>query len=607
MKNFLLVLFLLPCISFAQSLPSSRSVDWTSTGVQGGIPCIATIYDVTTTSPALVGDSITDNKANLQALLNNTSAYPSPCVFYFPAGTYYFSEMISMVAGRVLRGASPSSTIFNFRFGLSGTDNPCIETLVYDYGTAVNITYGASKGSTAIVVANPASFAARDWAEMYEANDCSVGGLMYTQNPSDGCTISWAANAIGQMFKITSVSGDTLFLDRPLRIDYTAPSGGLVIRELEMIENVGFENFKIVKQDTTSTNASAYTFQFKNAANCWIRNIESDSTYTGHVWVEQCSNIEVRDSYFSQSFAYGGSGEGYGVMLGQHVGSSLVENNVFNHLRHGMLTKQGANGNVFGYNYAVNAYWTGSPGIPPSITAHGQYPYENLFEGNIVQRITMADYWGPCGPGNTFLRNRITEQDFAIQDNSDDENVIGNELNGVSNKIDTSGFGSGIADSYGTLEHGNNVNGTIVYNAAYGTTVTNSYYLSGKPSFWDGNPWPSIGPEFTLGSGTIPAQNRFNANTPVSALAQCVAVTGIISSQSTSANFIIFPNPVIDKATIKGKTIATRVDITDVPGKLLASWEGNVKQLDLSFLEQGIYIVKIYSGESVQCQKIVKQ
>jgi len=605
MKIKLLILLFFPFSILAQSLPFSRSVDWTNTGVQGGIPCVSSVYDVTTTTPALVGDSITDNKANFQELLNNTSAYPSPCVFYFPAGTYFFSEMISMVGGRVIRGASPSSTVFNFKFGLSGADNPCIETVLYNYGANINITSGATKGSIALVVANSSSFAAGDWAEMFQANDCVAGGLMYTLNPSDGCTISWAANAIGQIFKIDSISSDTLFIDRPLRITYTAPAGGLVMRTVEMIENVGFENFKIVKQDTTSTNSSAYTFQFKNAANCWIRNIESDSTYTGHVWVEQCSNMEVRDSYFSQSFVYGGSGEGYGVMLGQHVGSSLVENNVFNHLRHAMLCKQGANGNVFGYNYSANAYWTGSPGIPPSITAHGQYPYENLYEGNIVQRITMADYWGPCGPGNTFLRNRITQENFAIQDNSNDENVIGNELNGGSNTIDTSGFGTDIANSHGTFEDGNNINGKISYDSSYGTTIANSYYLKTAPAFWDSNSWPSIGPEFTLGSGNIPAQNRFNANTPVMPLTGCPAiVTGAING-NPALDYTVFPNPFTDKITIKSKTQLITVEIYDLLGRLLLSKQ-NTNQINLSFLEKGVYIITICTTRGTESTKLIK-
>ncbi len=29
----------------------------------------------------------------------------------------------------------------------------------------------------------------------------------------------------------------------------------------------------------------------------------------------------------------------------------------------------------------------------------------------------MADYWGPCGPGDTFFRNRLESEDIANQAN----------------------------------------------------------------------------------------------------------------------------------------------------------------------------------------------
>jgi len=30
---------------------------------------------------------------------------------------------------------------------------------------------------------------------------------------------------------------------------------------------------------------------------------------------------------------------------------------------------------------------------PADISVHGHYAYSNLFEGNIVQEITVSDYW----------------------------------------------------------------------------------------------------------------------------------------------------------------------------------------------------------------------
>ena len=46
----------------------------------------------------------------------------------------------------------------------------------------------------------------------------------------------------------------------------------------------------------------------------------------------------------------------------------------------------------------------------------------------MVEFIHNSDWWGPSGPGNTFYRNRALLEDFMIDDNSDYQNVIANEI-----------------------------------------------------------------------------------------------------------------------------------------------------------------------------------
>ncbi|HSZ26068.1 MAG TPA: glycosyl hydrolase family 28-related protein [Cytophagaceae bacterium] len=607
--------------STAQNLSASRSIDWSANlGVIGGIPTITTVHNVTETTPALIGDGETDNTTNLQALLNNTTAYPSPCVFYFPQGKYLFTNSISMVAGRVIRGDCAANTCLSFKLGVN--DAPCFGSNVYNYGALINITGGTTKGSTAITLSSTASFSVGSWVEIYQSNECNVGDLMYTLNPSNGCTISWAADAIGQLFKVTAISGDTLKIDRPLRFSFYTPSGGtLQARTIEMIENVGFENFRIVKTDTgTVTNNNTYTFQFESTANSWIRCVQSDSTYKGHAWVERSANMEFHDNYFNDSYVFGGSGEGYGVMLGQHVGNCLVENNVFNHLRHAMLAKQGASGNVYAYNFGTNAYWTGSTGIPPHINLHGQYPFENLFESNVVQRITLADYWGPSGPGNTFLRNRVTESNFAVQDNSNNENIIGTELTGGSNTITVSGFGASVANSTGTYLLSNNINGILMNDSSsYGINAQNSFYLTSAPSFYTsaGINWPSIGPGNLFNSGQIPAQQRFLAGTPLAS--SCACSTSTVLSVKTSSlnnnlfqNIKIYPSPFSDESgltiVLNSPQIAS-LAISDLNGNKIysnSSYISGTTILKNASLTQGIYLLRINIQGEVQNFKLIK-
>ena len=81
-----------------------------------------------------------------------------------------------------------------------------------------------------------------------------------------------------------------------------------------------------------------------------------------------------------------------------------------------------------GYNYAEKNYSDDDGGWAKTyISLHGHYAYMNLFEGNTVQEIDVADYWGPCGPGNTFLRNRVESEGIQIMDHSHYQNVIGKD------------------------------------------------------------------------------------------------------------------------------------------------------------------------------------
>ncbi len=483
--------------AFSQTLPANRVVDWSQAGVHGGIPQVTTVYNVLTTTPALVGDGITDNTANLQALLDNNITYPSPCVFYFPAGTFIFKSTVFLKSGRVLRGESPSVTMLHFDLGTANVH--CIDVVSRTAGTLTNVTAGSSKGSTSITVADGSLFQAGSWAQIRQSNDPV---LMSTNNPIDW-DVSWAAESIGQLFKVTAVAGNVLTLDRPLRFDFYMPPGGtLRANTWQSIENVGFENLKVKRKKNQST-ASGYSFYFNYTANCWIKNIESDSTLTAHVLIEQSTNIEVRDSYFHRSYDYSGGGHGYGVAIGLHCGNVLVENNIFQRLRHAMLIQSGPSANVYGYNYSIDPVWD-LAGMPSDISLHGHFPFMNLFEGNIVQRISNSDYWGPSGPGNTFFRNRSEQNDITNMDNASNQNYIGNEI--------LSPYKFDIRSGTNLIIHGNNLGGTVTYDPVYGTEISNSMYLKSKPAFFGAMNWPSIGAPNVINTGTIPAKQRLFAS-----------------------------------------------------------------------------------------------
>ena len=340
---------------------------------------------------------------------------------------------------------------------------------------------------------------------------------------------SYAQNVVGQLMEVVGVTGNEITLKSPLHIDYQDKFNPQ-IRPQRLISGVGIENLYI-ELKTDSDKASIY---YKNAAYGWVKNIESYHTRKAHVQSESSIGCTVRDSKFSRSYDYGGGGHGYGVSLGYHTTDWLVENNIFDSLRHAMIFSKGANGNVFGYNYSKNVLQgTGETNlndgwIPPDVSNHGHYSYMNLVEGNSVNEIGISDYWGPAGPGTTYFRNRVlsneTTDGISYYDVTTKQNVIGNSTIIIR---DADG------NAFGNLEHGNLIDGTLFWSDAINDhTLPNSYYLLEKPAFFDTKPWPLYGPQVGF-SENLPAQDRFEGDTPTS-------VEKSVTSQNLSRTYPIF-------------------------------------------------------------------
>lgn len=394
----------------AQAAYTDAAASWDKAGLRTAAP--TPIQTVSVLSYGAKGDGVTDDTLAFQ---NALSAMSHPGVLSIPEGAYRITATLDLTSGTVLSGAGSgkSKLIFN----LSGAADPCIDFTTYNSRSWVNLSQTATAGSSTVTVASASGFTVGSWVEIEQQNDAAK---MYTD---PAWNVDWAQNVVGQFAKITAVSGATLTLDRPLRSDYQT-SLAAHIRVYVLGHDVGIEDLALTREDASTGGGDI--IHFKYAQNCWVRRVESTWTVGSHVYAESSAAIEVTDSTFKFSHDYGGSGRGYGVSLGRHVSDCLVQNNAFDTLRHAMIVSQGANGNVYAYNYSVNTVCETTTWTPCDISVHGHFPFRNLFEGNIVQEIDDTDYWGPAGPKNVFLRNVVQREGIEIMDASNDQAVIGN-------------------------------------------------------------------------------------------------------------------------------------------------------------------------------------
>ncbi len=586
--RLLLFFMILPQVIFSQIIPENNRIDW-KPGIPGGIPEVNSPMVNVVTDYNADNTGLTNSKTAIQNAINSLNYTGG--VVYIPTGKYKIKGTLKLLKnGVVLRGDGSDKTKLYF-------ENPdyqgaAIAIVKYDRGNWQSI-YNYTKGDTTISVANGSAFTVGKFAEIQQDNDAD---FMYTKSMWNQ---SWAQNAVGQIFEVKAVDGNDVTFKTPLHLTFTS-SLNPTIRPQGFVENVGIEDLYL----ELATNSDVSSILMKNAAYCWVKNVDSYYSSKAHISSESTIGCVVRDSYFHRSHNYGGGGHGYGVVLGKHVTDWLVENNVFDSLRHAMIIHLGANGNVYGYNYSQNVLQgegetdLNNGWIPPDISIHGHYSYMNLFESNSAQEVGINDYWGPAGPGNTYFRNRILSNEshdgISYYDHAQKQNVIGNSaivLRDANN------------NAFNNLEHGNTINGTLIWDPSTPDhNLPNSYYLTEKPAFFDDIPWPLYGPEDGY-SGRLPAQVRFEDDTETKVERELL---------SSPVSLSIYPNPFNPVTTISFNTTSknSSVKIYNSVGREILSKRFNKPgQNSFTFngsnFTSGIYLVKAISGNKTISKKII--
>ncbi len=496
-------------------IPSQYRVDWSQAGLlpenrSGLLPETPAAADhLYVIAPSQ------DSDAQITSALQKVRATGGTWVIYFLGGVHRLSSSIVLRQASgdqniIFRGAGAGATILEFDLGRDGV----LFDIAGSEGSASSITANIQKGAQSFLCGG--SFAYNDWIRINEED-------RYVYQNEHGC--------VGQITQIDgTISGGYTIKDAASKTYET--SLNLLVREVIPITNIGIENLTIrctqheKSTDDDQHDGSGISIKFVYAVNCWVKGVRSLNTPRHHITIDLSSHVEVSGSYLDGACYHGGGSYGYGVVMGYGSTNCLIENNIFERLRHSMGIGTGANCNVFTYNFSTDEFatWSGIPYQAADLCLHGRYSYANLYEENLIEWIEADATHDDHGPFNVFVRNKTydyTESEWRNIKLVDapytsvlgcevwDEGDEAIEIEGSSNPLAFNGYGA----------H-NNVMRDHEYfrgNPGARSEATNndvSYYYSSAPDFMQGMSFPSLGPRasgYPTPSQDIPAHVRFSS------------------------------------------------------------------------------------------------
>lgn len=555
---------------FAQDIPADRLTDWSKAGYNDSLPVFSNTLNILNYSGVADGITPNDNaiKSALTALNNKSGT------IYFPAGSYAFSSSIDIEQDSViLKGDGVSTRLL---FDLNGANENLINVSGRIEAQDKGVLDDVARNGNKIVIDKANNLSVNDYLLVADADTANVHS-------------SWAYSTTGQIVRIKTLNNDTAIIDGIFRRTYLVNDKPNVHR-INTVQHVGIECIYIERLD--STTAQTHNINFDKAAYSWVSGVESKNTNFAHVAVNYSSHIHIKGSYFHHAFSYGGGGKAYGALVQFTSSDCLIENNIFEHLRHSMLVQAGANGNVFAYNYSTDPYWS-EVSLPADaagdIVCHGNYPYSNLFEGNIVQTIVVDDSHGINGPYNTFYRNRAENYGVFTNNNpsSDSNSYAGNEITAGS-----LGKGLYVLNGLGNFEFGNNIKGSLQPSV---NDVLNdkSLFLSSPPGYWDSHTaFPNIGEQQMYNNSTIAAKDRYTSSGKTDCSKNRVYTDIPVATANT--DFRIYPNPITSHFTIATEKRGVLL-LFSLDGRQVASFditEGEYQYSMPQGVSSGLYIGK---------------
>jgi hypothetical protein len=521
-------------------IPDDRKIDWSHTGIPGGIPVRTSVC--ATIDSAVYGNGTTDAT---DAIQNALDSCPDGQVVFLPVGIYMVSDTIHLYDYDTLRGAGPGKTILKHTGGYlrSMVD---MRGLIYWQIAGLHKTYPvlqANKDSQVVTLSSTTGITTGDILLINQLNDNDIVDPVGVEGKCTYCGYEGGDRVLGQLVEVTAVAGNQVTLNLPLHWTYDTnlDPWAYQVDAYAMVRHAGLEDLTLT-QDIPEVE---FMIEMDGAQYSWIKNVEIKNIQRRAMWIIDSLQNEVRECYVHIGIDGYGRDRGYGILVDLHSSNNLVEDNILSTIDGGgVMTGGGASGNVIAYNYFHDIlfddpWWMIAS---PSIN-HAPHPKMNLWEGDIGIK-AEADIIHGSSSHNTIFRSQskgwqsdtITTRNNAIEIAAKNTymNVVGSVLGtpGKSNRYEVLpgqpyddwseraiwvlGVGSGVDDpnvAATLLRHGNYdyVTNSVVWDPGIPDhDLPDSLYRSGMPEWWcQETPWPPIGPDVDGYHNDIPAKRRF--------------------------------------------------------------------------------------------------
>lgn len=561
----MLVVLAISATTHAQVLDASRSIDWSTAGIVGGVPTRTTIC-------------ATFSAGATAAQINSAiAACPSGQVVKLNAGTYSIGGlMFDNKSDVTLRGAGANQTFITFSSPVSCgglSSNICVKSVDSNYADSPSHTAtwsaGYTRGATSITLSSTTNLSVGRLLILDQENNsdtdtgtiwvCSTTDVCSNGGPGGGGRPGPPRREQQQIVTVTNISGSTVTITPGLYMpNWSAGLNPGAWWSDSTVTGVGIEDLSL--DHHVSDEQAGITFM--NATNCWVKGIRSLVANRNHVWLYLSAKNIVRDSYFYSS--ENNASESYGIEQFQ-AADNLIENNILHHITAPIIANS-ANGSVVSYNYLFDDdYWNtawmqasnyhhatgtnfllheGNEGVGlvfdnvhgPAffVTAFRNYftGFENMAQsaqtipihiyaysryhnivGNVVgttgyhttyECLPISQAWGDCGgPGQIGSIGDNTSV-FTVGWNGNGGTGYdgGNDPIAASTLMRWGNYDT--VTSTARFQSSEVPSGLSLYaNPVPGTqTLPTSLYLSAKPGWWRATmPWPAIGPDVTGGTG----------------------------------------------------------------------------------------------------------